>query len=87
MPTVRPRHVVTETDELARALDAAAQRWPELSRPRLLARLALEGHRAVEAACEQRRQDRLAAIDRFAGVLTGSFTDGYLEKLRAEWPE
>lgn len=87
MPTVRPRHVVTETDELARALDAAAQRWPELSRPRLLARLALEGHRAVEAASEARRQNRLSAIERFAGVVTGSFGDGYLDELRAEWPE
>ncbi len=32
VPTTRPRHVVTETDDLADALDAAARLWPELSR-------------------------------------------------------
>ncbi len=29
VPTTRPRHYVTETDELAAALDAAALRWPD----------------------------------------------------------
>lgn len=86
MPTSRPRHLVTETDALARALDAAAQRWPELSRPRLLARLAVEGHRAMEAASEQRRRTRMEAVDRHAGTATGNYGDNYLEGLRAEWP-
>jgi len=87
MPTSRPRHVVTETDDLAHALDAAAARWPELTRPRLLARLALEGHRTLEAGAEQRRSARAAAVRRYAGVAAGSFDDGLLERLRAEWPE
>jgi hypothetical protein len=47
MPTTRPRHFVTETDDLAEALDEAARRWPNLSRAQLLVRLALEGHRAA----------------------------------------
>jgi len=29
VPTTRPRILITETDPVARALDAAAQRWPE----------------------------------------------------------
>jgi hypothetical protein len=33
VPTTRPRHLVTETDDLASALDAAAQRWLGLSCP------------------------------------------------------
>ena len=44
MPTTRPRHLVTETDELAAALNVAAHRWPGLSRSQLLVRLALEGN-------------------------------------------
>lgn len=87
MPTSRPRHVVTETDDLARALDAAAARWPGLTRPRLLSRLALEGHRSLEAGAEQRRTARSTAVRRHAGAGTGSFGDGYLEQLRAEWAE
>ena len=42
VPTTRPRHQVTETDELAAALDEAAVRWPDLSRGRLITRLAVE---------------------------------------------
>lgn len=86
MPTSRPRHLVTETDELATALDAAARRWPGLSRPRLMTRLALEGHRAVEAAAEHRRSQRVAAVRRHAGVAAGSYGEGYLGELREEWP-
>ncbi len=87
VPTSRPRHVVTETDALAQALDTAAARWPELTRPRLLARLALEGHRALEAAAEQTRSTREATVRRYAGIATDSFDNGYLERLRAEWTE
>lgn len=31
MPTTRRRHQVTETDELAAALDEAAARWPQVA--------------------------------------------------------
>lgn len=86
MPTTRPRHFVTETDELAAALDAAASRWPDLSRPQLLVRLALEGNQAAHHAGEQRRQRRLAAIRQHAGVLTGVYGPDYLATLREDWP-
>ena len=77
---------MSETEELARALDAAARRWPELSRPRLLTRLALEGHRALEAAGEHRRLERVDAVRRHTGIASGSYGAGYLEGLRDEWP-
>jgi hypothetical protein len=32
MPTARPRHLITETDDVAAALDIAAALWPDLSR-------------------------------------------------------
>ena len=86
MPTARPRHFVTETDELAAALDEAAERWPTLSRSQLLARLAIEGHLAAHQAHEQRRQHRLAAIRRNSGMLTGAYGPEYLRTLRQDWP-
>lgn len=87
MPTTRRRHLVTETDELAEALDAAAQRWPDLSRAQLVGRLAIEGHRVAAIAHERRRQQRLAALRRHSGALTGAYGAGYREGLRGEWPE
>jgi hypothetical protein len=86
MPTSRPRHLVTETDELAHALDAAAQRWPGVSRPQLLVRLALEADIADRRAREDRRQRRLAAVRRHSGGLTGTYGPDYLAGLSNEWP-
>jgi hypothetical protein len=86
MPTTRPRHFVTETDDLADVLDAAALRWPGLSRPQLLVRLALEGHQAVQQAQDQRRRRRLAAVRKHSGTLSGAFGPAYLRQLRDEWP-
>ena len=86
MPTARPRHQVTESDELAEALDTAAAWWPELSRAQLLVRLALHGHEVARAERVRRRSDRLDAIRRHSGVLTGAYPTGYLQGLREEWP-
>jgi hypothetical protein len=86
MPTTRPRHLVTETEELASALDAAARRWPGLSRSKLLVRLALEGDRAATQEHEERRRRRLAAVRRNSGILTGAYGPEYLRRLREEWP-
>ncbi len=86
MPTTRPRHLVTETDELRAALDGAAVRWPGLSRPKLLVRLALEGHQAAQQAHAERRRRRLAVLAEHSGVLTGAYDRNYLAELRGEWP-
>jgi hypothetical protein len=87
MPTTRPRHLVTETDDLALALDAAGQRFPGLSRPQLLVRLALEGHRMAQNAHDERRRRRLSALSRHRGALTGVYGPDYLTQLRQDWPE
>ncbi|MGH9070921.1 MAG: hypothetical protein ACRDX8_07120 [Acidimicrobiales bacterium] len=87
MPTARPRHFVTETDELTDALDAAAQRWPELSRAQLITRLALDGDRAARGVQQERRERRLAALRLHSGAATGAFGPEYLSKLREEWSE
>lgn len=77
---------MTETDDLARALDAAAVRWPGLSRPQLLVRLALEGHSAAQLAHDEHRERRLAALREHSGILTGEYGPDYLDQLREEWP-
>jgi hypothetical protein len=89
MPTTRPRHTLTETDELATALDEAARLWPEdaNSRGRLLLRLVNAGRSALCEERERRRRRRRAAVQRTAGALTGVYPSGYLEHLRDEWPE
>jgi hypothetical protein len=85
MPTTRPRLMITETDEVAAALDAAAQRWPDVaSRRELLLRLVDQGRRVIEQDDEAER--RRAAVRRFSGTLTGVYEPGYLERLRDEWP-
>lgn len=89
MPTTRARHVITETEQIARALDDAALRWPadRGNRSKLLIRLVEEGHRAV---LRQRKHDvaaRHADIDRTSAALTGMYGDVYLAKLRVDWPE
>lgn len=86
MPTSRPRHYVTETDELSAALDQGTDRWPGLSRAQLLVQLALEGHRAIERDRDASRGRRLAALHQHSGALTGAYERDYRDELRAEWP-
>lgn len=87
MPTARARHLITESDELATALDSAARRWPDASRAQLLARLALEGDRALARAEHSDYERRRGAVRRHAGALRGAYGPGYLTALRQDWPE
>lgn len=86
VPTTRPRHLITETDDLRRALDAAAARWPGLSRAQLLVRLALAGHHAAQRAADERRRRRLEVLRQHSGALTGAYEPDYRRGLRDEWP-
>lgn len=89
MPTTRPRHTLTETDELSAALKLAAQRWPEdAGRPnRLLLRLVAAGERAIAPEQRRARERRRRAIERHHGQFTGMYPPGYLQRLRGEWPD
>lgn len=84
MPTVRPRHPITETAEIAHALEDARRAWPELADEptALLRQLILAGERSIEDRLARRRR----AIDSTAGSLAGSFNHGYLGDLREDWP-
>ncbi|MGH3940228.1 MAG: hypothetical protein ACRDTG_16670 [Pseudonocardiaceae bacterium] len=88
MPTTRPRHVITETEQVARALDDAARRWPTDShnRAKLLLRLVEEGHRVVVGQQERLVCDRRDAVARTSGAFTGSYGESYLTRLREDWP-
>lgn len=89
MPTIRPRHVITETDDIERALDDAARRWPHESTNRraLLLHLVEEGHRAVTSRQAIDIAHRLDAIASTSGALNGIYEVGYLTELRQDWPE
>jgi hypothetical protein len=87
MPTTRPRLTITETDDIAAALDAAASRWPDVtSRRELLLRLVEQGREVIENERDDAVDRRRAAIRRTSGVLTGAYDPGYLDRLRDDWP-
>lgn len=88
MPTTRPRHVITETDDIRQLLDDAARRWPEdrLNRRKLLLRLVREGHRAAQQQHDRQLAERREAIDATSGVASGAYGDRYLADLREDWP-
>jgi hypothetical protein len=81
--------VITETEQIMRALDDAARHWPadRGNRAKLLTRLVEEGHRAVVRQRDHDAAARRAAIDRTSAALTGAYGDNYLADLREDWPE
>jgi hypothetical protein len=81
--------MITETEQISAALAAAAALWPEIqgNRGRLLGKLIAEGHRAINAELEQKRQDYAAVVGKVAGIFgQQEYPQGYLNELRAEWP-
>jgi hypothetical protein len=85
--THRPHHTIAETAAVARALEDAAERWPQDrdDPTRLLVRLIREGHAAIRAAREL-DADRHRALQQTAGALTGAYNVSYLAQLRRDWP-
>lgn len=84
MPTRRPRHTITETDEIAAALRDAALAWPELrgDRTALLRRLLDAGRNAVHHDAASPSPIRAAA-----GAGSGAYPRDARAALLAEWPE
>ena len=89
MPTTRPRHTITETDKVSRALRKAAKRWPaeRNTSSKLLLRLIEEGEQAIEEQEKKTRESRRAAVLETSGALTGVYGENYLAELRKDWPE
>lgn len=86
MPTARPRHQITETPDVARALDRAAQRWPGEPRAKLLLRLVDTGSAALEREQQRTVEDHRRAVDASSGSYADAFPEGFLGELRDDWP-
>jgi hypothetical protein len=80
--------MITETDQISRALGNAAKMWPELSGQRtLLLRKLLEvGIQTVEMDLDKDTAKRLAAIDKLAGSMDGVWPANWREELAEDWP-
>ena len=80
--------MVTESEQIARALDDAAQHWPNDrgNRSKLLLRLVEEGHRVVLDQRARQVDARRDAVGRTSGALTGVYGGDYLTALREDWP-
>lgn len=83
MATTRARHLLSESDDIADAIDAAAPWYPGESRAAVLRHLVQLG---AERIAEQQGWHRRAVLDR-AGGYPGVYTVGYLDALRDEWNE
>ena len=86
MPTARPRHQVTETPDVARAIDRAAVRWPGETRSKLLLRLVEVGCRALEQDEQVAVDGHRAAVMASSGAYPEAFGADYLAELRKDWP-
>lgn len=79
--------MITETDEVAKAINLAAKQWPadRRSRSKLLLHLIDEGYHTIRTNQERRK----AAWNETLESTSGTFDYGpnYLEELRKEWPE
>ena len=80
MPTTRPRHTLTETDEIAAALNDAAVAWPELrgDRGALLRKLVEAGRKSVHGGGVR------ALLAEASGAATGAYPRGARAELLAE---
>jgi hypothetical protein len=72
---------------VAQALDAAARRWPNEPRSKLLLRLVSAGGAALEQGDHETKQSRRRAIEATSGKYANVFDATYLDDLRHDWPE
>ena len=86
MSTSHPRHQVTETTEVAAALDHAAEHWPGEPRSKLLLRLLRQGAAALERDGEEAVFQRQRAVRASSGAYADAFGPDYLRDLREDWP-
>ncbi|MFV1501324.1 hypothetical protein [Mycobacterium kansasii] len=86
MPTTRPRYQVTETPEVAQALDHAAKRWPGEPRSKLLRRLIEVGGGILKEDERVEGGSHRAAVLASSGRYPEAFGPDYLAELRADWP-
>ena len=86
MPTSRPRHQVTETPDVRRALEVAEREWPNESRGALLVHLAVMGAEELRTRQEAEAERRRRAMRELAGAYDEAFDENFLAELREDWP-
>jgi hypothetical protein len=88
MPTARARHMVTESDHIANALDIASTLWPDAQgeRGELLRRIIALGIADVENATSLRMRERADRVAYAAGSMNNVWGDEWRESRDAEWP-
>ena len=81
--------MITETDELAQALDDASRLWPDARGQRtvLLKRIISAGINTVESEAEMSKSRRAQALAKYAGAFSGMWPEGWHQSMVAEWPE
>lgn len=86
MPTHRLRHTVTETPQIAGAIDNAARLWPDAAENRalLVKRLVIIGGKALEHNEEERERVRAEEIRKGLGAASGVFPPNARQRLADE---
>jgi len=84
VPTTRPRHQITETDDIAAAVEAGLQEWPDLSRSEVIRELILKGAESLNLTAVERVLAVESALKELAS-LDIHYPEGYLEDLRKDW--
>jgi len=88
MPTVRHRYMITETDDLIAAIDAAATLWPHAKgeRAELLRLIIKRGAQGVEHDAQKLRNDWLTVITQISEDLGDVWPNDWSKQRTQEWP-
>lgn len=81
--------MITESDELSRALDYAAKRWPEQNGQRslLLKKILEEATAELLQQEADKNSERLTHIKRVAGSMSDVWPENWREELANDWPK
>jgi hypothetical protein len=80
--------MITETDQLIKALAQAEKVWPELAGQRtlLLRKLLEAGIETVERESTEKTKDRLNQVQKLAGSMDGTWPANWKQELDQDWP-
>jgi hypothetical protein len=81
--------MITETDELSKALTDAAKLWPELAGQRadLLRKVLEVGIGAIQTEAFEKTKSRLAKVEKLAGSMDGVWPANWRQELAEDWPK
>ena len=85
MPTTLPRYILTDTGDVAQALDTAQRFWPDVPRGAAAVKKLIQVGAETLNQDHQARLNALDALEKFAHD-GPSYPSGYLEALHDEWP-